>query len=185
MGSRAGAAYLNEDDWRCRTEQRRIEEELGQPLGGFDGDLKNLRGRFPLAAIGALTILPKAAVDRNLLRAFADMMTKLVAPERPWVNAYDAACIIVCNWEGKDASHVPILNPDLEGDERFPSLLQPNTFFNELLNKVLERAPVAEHELARGRRDQAKGVDPSDLEAAAAFQAAAGSVTRDGDRGED
>jgi hypothetical protein len=132
----------------------------------FDGDLKNLRGRFPLAVIGALTILPAMALQ-GTLPAFVDMMMKLTAPGRPWVNAYDRATIIVADWDQATKEFVPILNDDLD-EGQLPAVLQPATFFDELLRRLFERAPVQEHQAARMAAAEAKGEDTTAIAAAAA-----------------
>ena len=73
---------------------KEVMQNLPNRWEEFDGDLKNLRGRFPLAAIGALTIVP-AKVVSGALPNFVDMMTKVTAPGGPWVNGYDRAAIVV------------------------------------------------------------------------------------------
>lgn len=130
----------------------------------FDGDLKNLRGRFPLAAIGALTIVPAVVLD-GTLPAFVDMMTKLTAPGRPWVNGYDRAAIIVVEpWDANSVESVRILNDTLDPD-MLPQELRPESFFDALLAKLLERAPIAEHERARLDRANAMGQDAAAIAA--------------------
>jgi hypothetical protein len=137
----------------------------------FDGDLKNLRGRFPLAVIGALTVLPSLAL-RGALPAFVDMMTKLTAPGRPWVNAYDQAAIIIADWEHRTENEVPILNHQLD-DSKVPPSLQPEQFFNSLLTRLFERAPVTEHLQARIAAGEPLGIDIKALaEAAGAVEEA-------------
>jgi hypothetical protein len=138
----------------------------------FDGDLKNLRGRFPLAVIGALTIVPDETLT-GTLPAFVDMMTKLTAPGRPWVNAYDRSAIIVApTWVPGSTNIVPILNDSL-GEDQLPTELQPSLFFDALLERLLERAPISEHREARKLRAAAVGQDPSVIDVAAASQASA------------
>jgi hypothetical protein len=123
----------------------------------FDGDLKNLRGRFPLAAIGALLLVPASALRTNAFLAAVDMKSKLTAPGRPWVNAYDAATVIVAsNWSQDQAADVHILGGD-ELPAGFPDELRVERFYDDLLKKVLERSPSTEHAVAPQRRAEAHG----------------------------
>ena len=139
---------------------KEIVKNLPNRWEEFDGDLKNLRGRFPLAAIGALTIVP-AAVRNGTLPAFVDMMTKLTAPGRPWVNGYDRATLLIVEpWEANTIDRVRILNGEL-GEGELPGELQPETFFDALLSKLLERSPITEHEAARVERARALGQNAS------------------------
>lgn len=137
---------------------REVVKNLPNRWEEFDGDLKNLRGRFPLAAIGALTIVP-SVVLKGTLPAFVDMMAKLTAPGRPWVNGYDRAAIIVVEpWNDNAVDSVRILNDSLDL-ETLPEELRPETFFDSLLTKLLERSPITEHEQARLNRARAMGLD--------------------------
>jgi hypothetical protein len=137
----------------------------------FDGDLKNLRGRFSLAVIGALTVLPAVAM-RGALPAFVDMMTKLTAPGRPWVNAHDRATIIVADWDARTDDVVPIINDSVD-ESQLPAELQPVQFFDALLERLFQRAPVTEHAQARVAARQARGEEVESLtEAAAAVEQA-------------
>ncbi|MBI3972939.1 MAG: hypothetical protein HY332_16805 [Chloroflexi bacterium] len=134
----------------------------------FDGDLKNLRGRFPLAVIGALLLVSKTLFVTDVFPAAADMLSKLTARGRPWVNAYDAATIIVApTWAQGQNDPVQVLRLD---DVRarhpdFPEYLAADHFFDGLIQKVLERAPNAEHRLARRNMLDARHARPADQEA--------------------
>lgn len=154
------------------------ESELVKNLSNrweeFDGDLKNLRGRFPLAVIGALLVIPSHANDAQRY-AFADMMTKLTAPGRPWVNAYDQTAIVVVDtWEAGAVDAVHVL-----GSGALPSELRPEIFFTRLIERLFERSPISEHVRARKLRDVAHGLDPSIVEAAAEMQASADGLDDD------
>jgi hypothetical protein len=141
----------------------------------FDGDLKNLRGRFPMAVIGAMVLVPATVLGspsrRPTVAAFVDMLNKLTAPGREWVNAYDAACLVIGDFEHASASEVPILNPGIP-EAILPDGLQPDQFFDSLLSKLFTRAPVSEHEEARAAALQAKGESADLLRAAAAAERA-------------
>jgi hypothetical protein len=130
----------------------------------FDGDLKNLRGRFPLAAIGALLLVPERVFLTPRLLPVIDMMMKITAPNRDWVNAYDAACVVgVGSWQTEQNQDVEILSYD-GAAVAVPDDLLPDRFFSVLLGKVLERSPVGEHRDARRLRGSARGLDTSLLE---------------------
>lgn len=141
------------------TKQSDIVKNLVNRWEEFDGDLKNLRGRFPLAVIGALLIVPATTVGRNL-QAYVDMMLKLTAPGRPWENAYDRTAIIVADWDSATPEAVPILNDELT-EEQLPAVLQPAMFFDDLLRRLFERSPISEHRNARALAAAARGEDAS------------------------
>lgn len=85
-------------------------------------------------------------------------MTKLTAPGRPWVNAYDRATIIVADWSQATDDFVPIVNGELD-ESQLPAELQPFEFFDLLLARLFQRAPVTEHASARLAARQARGQD--------------------------
>jgi hypothetical protein len=146
------------------TDIKEIVKNLPNRWEEFDGDLKNLRGRFPLAVIGALIVIPEASLH-GALPAFVDMMTKLTAPGRPWVNAYDRAAIIVADWPSQPGGETRILNDTLDS-RQLPAELQPWAFFDALLTLLLERAPITEHRLARAASARSRGEDPSAIQEA-------------------
>jgi hypothetical protein len=146
----------------------KLRKNLPNRWEEFDGDLKNLRGRFPLAVIGALVIVPSDALT-STMPAFIDKMTKLTVPGRPWVNAYDSAAIIVVeSWEAGTVSKVNIVNDQLSEDQ-LTFELQPRHFFQSLLTRLLERAPISEHVAARKLQAQAAGQDPSAIDVSASI----------------
>lgn len=155
------------------TDPRELVKNLPNRWEEFDGDLKNLRGRFPLAVIGALVMVPATAI-RGPLQAFVDMMVKLTASDRPWVNAYDATSIIVVDWENRSDDTVPVLNPTL-GPDQLPGSLQPDAFFNEILRRLLERTPIDNHVDARVAAKQALGLDTASLRSGADLSSLASS----------
>jgi hypothetical protein len=148
-------------------ERKKLLKNLPNRWEEFDGDLKNLRGRFPLAAMGALILVPDQTVG-PALDAVVDMMTKLTAPDRPWVNAYTAASVLVTKWSD---DHVEILNEKLTS--KIPEALQPEVFFTDLISSVLDRSPLDVHTGARKEALAARGGDVAALEAAAQAEAAA------------
>lgn len=123
----------------------------------LDGDLKNLRGRFPLAAIGAILLVPDTLLETGRLLPVVDMMRKLTAPGRDWVNAYDAATILVVRSATFGAAGDVEIVGESELGELLPTELHVGHFFTVLLDKVLERSPITEHVDARDRRSTARG----------------------------
>jgi hypothetical protein len=61
------------------------------------GNLKNLRGRFPLAAIGSLYVVRSTiAQEGDALARLVDMLRKLKR------EGFDAACLLVIDWPGPE-----------------------------------------------------------------------------------
>ena len=102
------------------------------------GDASNLRGRFPLAALGFLFAVRAniPAADRAFL---LDMLNKLKEP-----TGYDACCLLVVDW--KEPSRSVTLRPDLMAEQ-----LSPAKFFSDLVHAVVDRTPVDHHVVARER----------------------------------
>jgi hypothetical protein len=147
------------------TDPGELRKNLSNRWEEFDGDLKNLRGRFPLAVIGALVIVPATTVGKTL-PAFVDMMTKLTASDRPWENAYNRATIVVADWGHRSVDRVPLLNQDLD-ESQLPAELQPEFFFDALPESLFRRSPIDEHESARVASAAARGEDPAAIERSA------------------
>lgn len=107
----------------------------------FTGDLRNLRGRFPLAVLGVVFMADASIVkgEPNAFQRLTDMLRKMrmeTAPSR----AYDATTLILAR-------------PTADGveldSENVPSDLNPDQFFATLLTRAFERLPVTEREQAR------------------------------------
>lgn len=131
------------------------------------GDAGNLRARYPLAAVGFL-FLQHASILKTEPATFersVDMMRKL--RDRGDGNGYSATCLILADWDLADpGAGVTILPaaPDGENvvtpDGIVPADLSPGRFFEQLINGILEAAPVSYHVEARERlagRDLAQG----------------------------
>lgn len=101
------------------------------------GDASNLRGRFPLAALGFLyavrSNIPPS--DREFL---IDMLHKLREP-----TGYDACCLLVVEW----TAGAVLLRHDLMN-----ASLGPERFFTELIGAVLDRTPIDHHVEVRNRQ---------------------------------
>lgn len=106
----------------------------------FAGDLRNLRGRFPLAVLGIVYMADASVTSApNTFARMLDMLRKLrmeTAPSR----AYDATTLILAR-PSRDGA-------DLVMDD-VPADLRPAQFFSALLTRAFESLPVSEREQAR------------------------------------
>lgn len=110
----------------------RIEESYG--------DAHNLRGRYPLAAIGYVLVVRDSALDKASSSAerLKDLLAKLGRDD----GGYDATALLVAEWEEPAPSQdvkVGIL------DERVPADLKIGRFFEVMITAVLDRTPVDTH----------------------------------------
>jgi hypothetical protein len=107
----------------------------------FVGDLRNVRGRFPLAVLGVVYMADASIVtaEPSTYARLLDMLRKLrvgASTDR----AYDATCLILA---------VPGSSGDAELVGPVPADLAPRTFFETLLAQAFARLPVAERAGAR------------------------------------
>ncbi|MGH3718794.1 MAG: hypothetical protein ACRDRI_08130 [Pseudonocardiaceae bacterium] len=117
------------------------------------GDAKNLRGRFPLAAIGFLFVFRSTILAKpGRFESAIDMLRKL----RAEMDVYDTTCMVVAEWgagavtadgEGGALDRVVIRNdvtpPDLQADQ----------FLAAMIEAVLDRTPVEAHVAVRERHE--------------------------------
>jgi hypothetical protein len=106
----------------------------------FAGDLRNLRGRFPLAVLGITYMSDAKVVEApKTFARMLDMLRKLrleTAPSR----AYDATTLILASPSDDGVR--------LEMDQ-VPEDLHPGQFFDAVLSRAFERLPVSERDQAR------------------------------------
>ncbi len=106
----------------------------------FAGDLRNLRGRFPLAVLGIAYMSDAKVVDApKTFARMVDMLRKLrmeTAPSR----AYDATTLIL---------GIPTDDGVRLEMDQVPEDLHPGQFFEALLSRAFERLPVSERDQAR------------------------------------
>lgn len=131
------------------------------------GDAKNLRARFPLAAIGFLFVFRSTILDVPArFEKAVDMMRKL----RAEMDVYDTTCMVLAEWD--DAA----VEGDWEGGafdgvtirhDQTPEDLRADRFIADMIEAVLERTPVETHVEVRQRYAHRTlavedGIDPSD-----------------------
>lgn len=131
------------------------------------GDAKNLRARFPMAAIGFLFVFRSTILDVPArFEKAVDMMRKL----RAEMDVYDTTCMVLAEWDD-DAVDGDWENGVFDGitirNDVTPEDLQADRFIADMVTAVLERTPVETHVEVRERYNHEKlavrdGVDPSD-----------------------
>lgn len=101
------------------------------------GDASNLRGRFPLCALGFLFVV-RSDIPPGDLDFLIDMLTKLTHGH----DGYDAVSLLVAHWD--DTTSDVILRSD-----DVPDHLGPGPFLATLTRNVLDRTPIYLHVRAR------------------------------------
>lgn len=108
------------------------------------GDAKNLRGRYPLVAMGFLFVLRSTVLEeRGTFERAVDMLRKL----REDRDAYDATCVVLAEWSDVDFDGVHLRQ------DAVPVDLRTDAFMATLVDRVLERMPVEFHVEVRQRRE--------------------------------
>ncbi len=108
----------------------------------FVGDLRNLRGRFPLAVLGVCYLADESIIEDepNAFARLLDMLRKLRSETWPG-RAYDASMLIIARPEGEANARLSM--------DRVPPDLAAGQFFEALLTRAFERLPVSERAEAR------------------------------------
>ncbi len=110
------------------------------------GDAKNLRGRYPLVALGFLFVLRSTVIDeRGTLDRAIDMLRKL----RGEADGYDATSLVLAEWDDRPAFDGVKLRED-----SVPLDLQLGVFLESMIRSVLDRTPIDMHVRVRELRDQ-------------------------------
>jgi hypothetical protein len=128
------------------------------------GDAKNLRLRYPLAALGFVFALRNTILVESVktYRQMVDALTKLGEEE----DAYHATNLLMIEYsdsavtvETPDPSSTEALDAAIEDlpsvtldYEHMPDHLSPNMFFTKIINRVLDVTPNDYHEKARELR---------------------------------
>jgi len=113
------------------------------------GDAGNLRGRYPLAAVGYFFV-QRATIRTAEPDAFErsiDMIRKL--RDTGDTNGYTATALLLVDWDPAAAGG-PVVTalPDLVPDD-----VAPPQFFTRLIDRMLTVTPVAYHVAVRERRE--------------------------------
>lgn len=117
------------------------------------GDAKNLRGRFPLAAIGFLFVFRSTILAKpGRFESAIDMLRKL----RAEMDVYDTTCMVVAEWgEGVVATdrEGDILDRVIIRNDVTPPDLRADQFLAAIIEAVLDRTPVEAHVEVRERHE--------------------------------
>jgi hypothetical protein len=99
------------------------------------GDAKNLRARFPLAAVGFLFVFRSTILNKpGRFESAVDMLRKL----RSEADVYDTTCMVVAEWDQ------PFADVRIRNDVTPPDL-QAGRFLATIIECVLDRTPVEVH----------------------------------------
>lgn len=147
----------------------------------FVGDAHNLRGRFPLAALG-LVYLVRSTIEREE-KNYAKLVDMLRGLDEP--SLYDATCLVVVDYQDavsgvwpdpldvtggwprtapeppEQSTHYQSMLERLPDAVRIRGDLVPNDLtaaraLERLIRAVLDRSPVDQHEDVRGRLNKAR-----------------------------
>jgi hypothetical protein len=114
------------------------------------GDAGNLRGRYPLAAVGYFFV-QRSTIVKNEPDAFErsiDMIRKL--RDIGDHNGYTATSLLLVGWEtGGDEAPVVRAHPELVPDD-----VAPPQFFTTMIDRVLATTPVTYHVKVRELRER-------------------------------
>lgn len=111
------------------------------------GDAGNLRGRYPLAAVGFLFVQRATVLQRepDAFERTMDMVRKL-RRGGDGGDGYTATGLVLVDWDDTGGRSSPVA----VGEHEVPEELAAPQFFRALIERVLEVAPVAYHVAARG-----------------------------------
>lgn len=113
------------------------------------GDAGNLRGRYPLAAVGYFFV-QRAAIITSEPDAFErsiDMIRKL--RDTGDTNGYTATALLLVDWDPITEQPSVVARPELVPDD-----VGPPQFFTTMIDQLLSRTPVSYHVAVRERRER-------------------------------
>jgi hypothetical protein len=127
------------------------------------GDGKNLRDRYPLAAMGFAHVVRSTILDEE--DAFTFLRDRLIKLRKPH-GFFDATMLLVLEWDDKTRDLAPL--HDATDD------LTASRFFKDLIDALLDRTPVGVHQDVRELRfGEMIGVLPEEFEDVSPDEAAA------------
>lgn len=107
----------------------------------YIGEIRNLRGRFPLASIGLLWLV-RSTIGSRQFEQLAHVVHSLMGMDNP--HGYDACGVIVAHWTSGSAVSLQQLN--------VPADLQLGVFMQRLIDRLLATTPLDDHATARAMR---------------------------------
>lgn len=113
------------------------------------GDAGNLRGRYPLAAVGYFFV-QRGTIRTTELDAFErsiDMIRKL--RDTGDAHGYTATALLLVDWDTTDEPVVVRAQPDLVPDD-----VAPPQFFTTMIDRLLSATPITYHVAVRERRER-------------------------------
>ena len=149
-----GAAYAKQVDvgmasWPSGPELLVSTKTMGSSFGKnmanrFEeayGDAKNLKSRYPLAAVGFVFLVHEDILSEpSSFRKAISMLEKLQAE----ADVYDAVCLLVARWSSEGARFVT-------GISDMPTDLSAEAFFSSTVRCVLAHAAPDSHSATRAQ----------------------------------
>jgi hypothetical protein len=127
------------------------------------GDGKNLRDRYPLAAMGFAHVVRSTILDEE--DTFAFLRDRLIKLRKPH-GFFDATMLLVLEWDDKKRVLAPLQDATEE--------LTASRFFEDLIDTLLDRTPVGVHQTVRELKlGESIGVLPEAIEDVSPDEAAA------------
>ncbi len=115
------------------------------------GDAGNLRGRYPLAAVGYFFVQRSTirTTEPDAFERSVDMIRKL--RDDGDGNGYTATALLLVEWDWHSSAdpHAVRARPDL-----VPEDVAPSQFFVRMVDRVLATTPVSSHVDVRSRRER-------------------------------
>lgn len=109
------------------------------------GDSKNLRGRYPLVAMGFLFVLRATVLNEpGTFEKTVDMLRTLRAES----DVYDSTCLVLADWNDESFTGVTVLR------DAVPTDLGAAAFLGGLVTDVLARTPIEMHVAVRELRER-------------------------------
>jgi hypothetical protein len=107
----------------------------------FIGEIRNLRGRYPLASIGLVWLVRSNILSEpGALEYLVDVVRSLREMSGP--KGYDAGAVVVADWD------MPQTSVSLQ-QQNVPADLQLGPFMRDLVDALLARTPLTTHPAAR------------------------------------
>jgi hypothetical protein len=107
------------------------------------GEVSSLRRRHPMAAMGYAYLVHRNIFEEEGAYAILyDILTRLRRPS----ETFDATMLLVADWDGIT------LSPTVTNIDQPATDLTASIFFTDLIDAVMSRSPISEHQAVRLRR---------------------------------